>query len=561
MSGLRRYAPFALLVAAQIVLVLVAPSRGATTANGQLGGQFPGNSPAAQSSPGATLPGQTGATPPGGTAPGTTSGGGTAGAGVPAAGAVAGARGVAAPATGSTTGKPFCITGLVEHPPCTAQWAGGSNGGATWQGVTDKTIKVVMYRPKSNAAVDAILRTTGTYISPEAEQQHFELVADWINKHYQLYGRKILPVYVRGTCEIAPPVDSCYRSEADSINAKYKPFALFWDADSNEPAFFDELSRKGVVNWGGWHFADAFNDNLRPYHYDVFTGGDVQADLAGTWYCRRLARHKAQYAGSSDLRAKTRKVVVIYPDTAFTTPAAKHLEGIIKRCAGSGAVVDGAYSSDTSTASQQATTNNAKYKAAGVTTALWFSDPIAPTYGTKAAASQNWYPENVLAGSGLLDYDALAQTYDQSEWQHAFGPSDLGKSVNVDQTDAGRIWRAEGQSGSPNANSNLMTAYETSIAGGIMAAGPKLTPLTFEYGMLTTPGYDQWEKWHNPQLVYVKYGRGDYTGISDIREVYWSNSKTSPNNGQPGSYVAVNGGRRYQLNQLPAGEPKLPSSV
>ena len=125
MSGLRRYAPFALLVAAQIVLVLVAPSRGATTANSQLGRQFPGNSPAAQSSPGATLPGQTGATPPGGTAPGTTSGGGTAGAGVPAAGAVAGARGVAAPATGETQAT------NPSAPDSSSCESGGAPGGTT----------------------------------------------------------------------------------------------------------------------------------------------------------------------------------------------------------------------------------------------------------------------------------------------------------------------------------------------------------------------------------------------------------------------------------------------
>ena len=51
-----------------------------------------------------------------------------------------------------------------------------------------------------------------------------------------------------------------------------------------------------------------------------------------------------------------------------------------------------------------------------------------------------------------------------------------------------------------------------SVAGGVMAAGPKLTPLTYEYGMLTQPGYDSWAQWHDPQLIYIKYGKGDYTG-------------------------------------------------
>ena len=568
MTGLRRYAPFALLVMAQIVLVVVAPSKGGTSANGPLGGQFNGAAPSAQSSPGLTVPGTTSTTP------GASTGGSAAGAGsaptsssstvtAPAGsgGSTTAAKsGVAAPASGTTTGKPFCVTGINEHPPCTTTWAGGDNGGATWSGVTATTIKVIMYRAKDNAAVDAILRETGTYTPPDAERQQFQLVADWINKHYQLYGRKIVPIYVQGGCDIAPPVDSCFRSDADSIVAKYHPFALYWASNTNEPAFHDELSRKGVVNWGGWGFTDSFNDNLRPYHYDLFMGGDTQAEITGTWYCKRLAGKPARYAGGS-LKSKTRKVVVIYPDTATTTPAAHHLESIIKGCAGSSAVIDGPYSSNTSTAAQQATTNTAKYKADGATTALWMSDPIAPAYGTKAAASQNWFPENVIAGGGLLDYDALAQTYDQTEWQHAFGPSDIGLQTGVDQADAGKIWRAEGKSGSPNANANLLTTYFLSLASGFMAAGPKLTPLTYEYGLLTMPGYDQWSKWHNPMLTYIDYGRGDYTGISDIREVYYNPNKTSSTNHRPGAYVPLNGGQRYQINDIPSGEPNLPSSV
>ncbi len=572
MGMFRRYAPFALLVAAQIVLVLVAPSRGAsTTAGGPLGGQFSGAAPAGEASPGAVAPGaapdaasgapapgaatgadttQTGAAPTGGSASTGTTGSTSSGA--------AAKRGVAPPASGSSTGKAFCIKGLLEHPPCVAAWSGGDNGGATWQGVTATTIKVVMYRPKSNAAVDAILRETGTYISPADEKEMFELTVDWLNKHGQLYGRKIVPIYVQGNCDIAPPKDSCFRTDADSIVAKYKPFAVFWDNDTNEPAFFDQLSRKGVVNWGGWGFADAFSQNLRPYHYDLFMGGDTQAEITGRWICQRLAGRKAIHAGDASMHDKVRKFSVTYPDTPQTTPAAQHLMRIISSCAGSDAVVDGKYSSDTSTAAQQATTNTAQTKSQGVTTIVWMSDPIAPAYGTKAEASQNYYPEQVIAGGGLLDYDALAQTYDATEWAHAFGPSDIGATPPVEQQDCGRIWKAEGKSGNPSPTANLAANYTLSVAMGLMAAGPKLTPLTYEYGLLAAPGYDEWSKWHDPRLVYLDWGRGDYTGISDIREVYYDPQKRSVTNGRNGAYVALHGGQRYQLNQIPRGEPDLP---
>ena len=56
MSGLRRYAPFSLLVAAQIVLVILAPSKGATQGNA-LGGQFGSGTPGAASSSSPLAPG------------------------------------------------------------------------------------------------------------------------------------------------------------------------------------------------------------------------------------------------------------------------------------------------------------------------------------------------------------------------------------------------------------------------------------------------------------------------------------------------------------------------
>src|SRR4051794_22852378 len=184
MTSLRRYAPFALLVATQMVLVLVAPSHGSAGGT-QLGGQFQGG-PAAQSggpgapgvsgSGGTRAPGTTGV--PGAT--GTTTG--TTGSGATGTGTGGGGGGLA---SGSTTGEKFCITGLADHLPCVPKWAGGDNGGATWPGVTANKITVVMYRAKANAAVDAILRKSGSYTDPSVERQMVGVVNSWINKHFQ----------------------------------------------------------------------------------------------------------------------------------------------------------------------------------------------------------------------------------------------------------------------------------------------------------------------------------------------------------------------------------------
>ena len=564
----RRYAPFIALAAVQLLLVLVAPS---TPGNGgavALGGTFDaagsGAGPDGSSGYATTGPdaGGTAAT----SAPGSsTTTGGTTTSGTTTGGTTTGGTTTGGPAgttgTGAATGKavPFCVTGLIEHSPCyPSTYDGSPNGGATASGVTATAITVVMYRNASNAAVDGVTQATGTYISAADEQTELKVAGAWINKHYQLYGRTINWEYYQGTCDPAPPVDSCFRSDADALVAQDHPYAVFWDDDTAESAFFDELSRAGVVNWGGWHFTDQFDDSLRPYHYDVFTGGDVQAKEVGEYYCKKLANAPAKFAGAA-LQTTTRKAAVIYPDSAEITPSAMILENTIKNCDKNG-VVDVPYSSDTTTAASQSTTIVTKEQSDGVTTNIWFSDPIAPTYATKAEASQSFFPEQVIAGSGLLDYDALAQTYDQTEWVHAFGPSDLAQAVPVAQTDAGLIWSAQGQSGSPNANSNLMASYMLTIAGGILGAGAKLTPANFESGLLTEPGYDSYDQYHDPKLPYIKFGSGDYTAVSDVRQVYWSTTATSSINGQPGAYVPLDNGARYQPGEIPAGSPNLPST-
>jgi hypothetical protein len=565
--------PFAALIAVQLVVVMLAPSRPTVSAS-TLGGASPsfgsGSSTgvatggaAGASGSGSGLPGVGGSAGGAGSGSGVGgaagSGTGTAAGGGAAGGSGAGGSGASGGGTTGTSGGHFCVSGLLEHPPCVAKWAGGSNGGATSPGVSGTSVTVVMYRDQENAAVNAITQATGTYISPQSESQMLGVVQKFINTHYQLYGRQIHFVYYHGNCPYAPANDSCFRSEADKIAATYHPFALFWDNDATEGAFMDELARKGVITWGGWGFSDAFDQSLRPYHYDLFMSGDVQAEFAGEYWCNQLANQKASYAGGS-LKLQTRKVAVSYPDTPEVAPAAHHLESIIKGCDHNGAF-DAPYSADTSTAASQATALTAKEKSGGVTSIIWLTDPVAPAYGTNAQNAQNYQPEEILAGGGLVDYDSLAQTYNTNVWKHAFGLSDLAAATPIDGVDAGKVWQAEHMSGSPNAAANLMTSYALSLAGGIEAAGPDLTPLHYEAGMLTTPGYDAWTQYHDPRLVYIKYGSGDYTGESDVRVVYWDPNRRSPINGKAGTYVPMNGGARYQLGQIPHTPIKFPSTV
>ena len=77
------------------------------------------------------------------------------------------------------------------------------------------------------------------------------------------------------------------------------------------------------------------------------------------------------------------------------------------------------------TIQQQASQVITKLKAAGVTTVVFSGDPVAPRDFTKEATAQEYFPEWVVAASTLVDVTAFARTYDQQQWAHAFGVTQL----------------------------------------------------------------------------------------------------------------------------------------
>jgi hypothetical protein len=556
----RRYAPFLAVILAQLLLVVLAPSKGRT----ELAPQFdvPGTSAAAVTPGGVAAPVLTGATA------------------APVAGqqqrqqpgqVAAGQSGSRPSSTTTVVAPPVTVGGgdrsrcagtrqfldFPQAPPCVAHTG---NAGATYPGVSGKTINLVYFREKDNPVVKGLLQSQGLYSDPADQRKYIAAMETFINLRYELYGRRVKMTFWQSPCEAAPPVDSCFRDDAKALVAQEKPFAVLYDNNTNTPAFFDELSKAHVINFGGWHFQDSFNTSHRPYHYDNLMGGDVQAELTGEYWCKKLARKKARYAGSADLQALPRKAAVFYPQTEVNTEPAQHLEKILKGCGTE--IVDVPYSPDTATASSQATSQVAAAKNAGATSVLYFADPIAPAFGTKAMTSQNWFPEHVLVGSGLIDYDILARLYDPQQWAHAFGPSDTVVYKPLGQQEASIVWRAAGNTGDAYTSAELQWGYWAVIAGGIQMAGPTLNPGTFEQALLSgSTDTIPYAVGKNPNINYVHFGTGDYTAVSDAKEAYWDANAISPIDGKAGAYVSLAAGRRYRLGEWTSGEPTLPAGV
>jgi hypothetical protein len=509
---LRRYAPFLVFVVAQLLIIGIAPSKAPTTVSA-VGRLDKSQLDAAK------------------------------------------ARGI--PTDGD---KSHCVNGkqfgeLATAPPCIPKFK-GKNPGATYTGVTATEVKIVWYQAKENPTVTGVLRPLGLAQSREDERTYLQAAEQFINAKYELYGRKVKIVPFEGQCDYAPPDVPCLRSEAQQIAKSIKPFAVVW-ATAVAPEFYEELSKAKIVNAGGWHFDDSFNIQNRPYHYDIFMGGSQQAKLAGEYWCKKLAGKPARYAGDPNLRTKPRKLGIVTPDAPVNTKSAEELAGIVRKCDPNGAEIS-TYASDTTRAGEQSIASTARFKNDGVTTVMYFSDPIGPVFGTGAATRQQYFPEYTMAGSGLVDYDLLARLYDPKQWANAFGPSDLPEFTPFDQSDTVVVWHAAGRQGLPNKANQLGWTYLSFISAGIMGAGPTVNALNFEQALLTSDPIGGWDKVHDPKMTYVKFGPGDYTAVSDAREAYWDAKAISAIDGKPGAYVSLNGGQRYKLGEWPPGEPQLP---
>lgn len=583
-SRLRLYAPFIALALLQGAFVAFAPSKGevndplanlATTGAGfGAGGSGVGGGVPTFDGGGDTdvaIAGNFDAGV-GSTGGGTTSG--TAGTGSSGAGGSTGAAGTSGTASASPSGAAapvvttpaasgggdtsHCVDGkqsdvIVNAPACAPKFV-GDNGGATYPGVTGEQIKLVNFACQANEQVNQILATQGLAASKEETEAMLDAAVSWMNDTYEFYGRELVWENTEGDCTVSPP-DTAKNRQAASEVAKTSPaFVIHYAGNSST---HDVWAQSGIVSLGAPTSANSFFTQRRPFRWDVFPNGDETADWIAEYACKKLAKKPAANAGqiihtSIGGRTTTRKFGILTFDngTGETVPNAERARAAIKQCSGADVPLV-LYESDINRAEEQTRAVVAKLIEEKVTTLICLCDAIAPVFLTNGLTRNNYFPEHMLSGAYLTDYDILGRLYDAAQWAHAFGPSQLAEPVEFSQSDAAKIWRAAGRSGEPCASCNLLTGYLTSVGSMIHSAGPNLNPLTIEQGLLTAQPTGGWDgSGNNPHVYLIKFGQNDYTAISDFREVYWSPTARSTIDGRNGAYVSLNGGRRYAGGQL-----------
>ncbi len=485
--------------------------------------------------------------------------------------------------SGKTVGGSVCKSGAGQFDspyadPCIAEWS-GNNGGATYNGVTGTTITLAMRTFPSTANSQeqvAVAKSEGTAL-PAVTDSVARVFVNYFNKVYDLYGRqvKLVEEHAVGnaTNEALNQGQTQACADADTIAKSLHAFGeVGFTLDPNGEGaggtgpFSVCAAHDHLVEFqGGAYFPESWYQEYNPYVWALPMDCQRKVDNGAQVYANFLVGKKAIFAGEASLRSKVRTFGTYVPNLPEYIECANQFQNEMKTKyhvpANTFSTVF-TYNLDISTFQQSAQQAIVQFKAAGVTSIIAACDPFSLSLLTKAAATQDYYPEWILNGAASTDTDSVAQTYDQAEVQgHLFGQSLAPPQTNFfgPTSLAGKLYKKltghpipPGTDGDYN---QLVWMFDA-----LQAAGPDLTPQNMAKGIHALPAmgapnyaYGQWTFNAGPS---GKPGSGDHTAIDDAGLVYWNAMAISPINGKPGTFVRLFDNKRFKTGLWPK---KLPA--
>ena len=576
----RRYAPLAAALAVQLVIIVLAPStaqKGTTLASGGGGAGF---------AAGADTGGDNGAGGGAGAAGGAAGGAGGVAGGAGGPGGAASARGSGGLPPGVATGDTAHCAGSHQYDPALAYWAPPcvpglpgapfpNNGGSPGPGVTADSITIIDYVTNYGAEVNAILQAEGQLVTADDAKPFDAAIQSFINKRYTLYGRKVKIITYASGCQAVPPNVPCLTQEIDKVIDQYKPFGFFWNTTLCS-ACFAEVARKHVVAFGGDGFSDEFANQLAPYFYSGGESATRTETAFAQWWCNQMSStnapsRKVKYAKtnnpSQNFNGQARRLGVIStndPDNEDTVN--KVLAPALSKC-GDKIWHTYFYDQNINTAAQQVEAGIAAMDTPTdpANVVLCLCDSVAPAFLYNGEQHHNYFPENVIASDQQMDWDTTGQSYvygnpslgcptpsQGCEYDLAFGLSTESPQEAQANDEGMRIFHdGGGQGPKPPGNMTPVTAsqwarYYSMIANFMENTGPNLTAANMQARAVQLPPVGG----GTSGRALLAVAPGDWNWIQDTRVIYFDKHAPSPYNGQPGTYVQIQG-PRFNLGQFP----------
>jgi len=422
-----------------------------------------------------------------------------------------------------------------QSPPCIASWpeSRNGNGGATAPGVTGSTIRVAFPEARAPRTDLAVIRALVTFV----------------NQSYQLYGRRLVLASSNppsGTPQLA-------RAAATGV-AQTKPFASLSREQRRE--YHDTLAEHGVVSFATdftmSELTSAGMSHHAPYEWSVYPAVDEWQRTLASFACTSLAARPARWAGPGS-QGKRRAFALLRAINGGNGDRYMDVQVLRQALAGcrlSPDVVD--YDVDQ---------DDALYTRAGVAVRKLRDDGVttlvclcwgAHSELALAASQANYFPEWILGG-GAEDIDYWAGV-DKQQDPHMFGIAVRNKPLQPGQA----MWERAASTAAPTLrpNEDARTfdryAYEdfyrefNLLASGIQAAGPHLTPASFEQALqelrFPNPGHGLSPTWQSGQ----GYAQGRFTSTLDVALHWWSQtSQTSSSGTTLGTWCYVGRGARF----------------
>ena len=315
----------------------------------------------------------------------------------------------------------------VYAPPCVEPFD-GDNGGATSPGVTADEVTVVYYQadPALDPLTAATVSAAGADVDPELSTRTVQGYVELYNKLFETYGRTVDVQVYRGT----GAGDDVEAARADAIAiAEMEPFAVIGGPQQSSAVFAGELASRGIVC--GPLCAQAIPEGIvedyQPYLWQALQTPDQGVRSASGAIGAFAGPGKAEMAGDPAIREQDRTYALLHYDNVDGDHQpvfelfVEELEAV-----GIDLATDIEFTLDLARSQENARTHIGKLMEAGVTTVIYYGDPLTPAALTTEATAQGYFPEWILGPSTLMDTALFARRADGEQWRNGFGMSLIG---------------------------------------------------------------------------------------------------------------------------------------